>query len=99
MQPHPGHKLQLPCAHMTSFDAASVPKRLSPVWHEVAGVQDDRWQHEEEERVRVEVMSSFYVAETSEVEDDPHDDADHDQETRLGKHVRQLREHVESWNR
>ena len=64
-----------------------------PVGHEVARVQDDGRQHVEEEGGRRQRRYAHAVALEQQQADD---DADHNQQTRLGEDGRQLRRHVES---
>lgn len=73
-------------------DGADVVKE-GTVGHEVAGVQDDGGQQEEEEGVGVQDG----VGQVSGGQDGAQDDAQEDQEAGFGKHRGQLVVHVESW--
>ena len=67
-----------------------------PVGHEVAGVKDDRGEHEEEEDIRSESGGRVLRCEEEQEADD---DSDHDEEAGLGKDVVELGGHVEPWGK
>ena len=65
------------------------------VRHEVAGIQDDRRQHEEEEDVRGQCGGRVLRGEEQE---EPDDNSHNNEETGLREYVVQLGSHVETWN-
>ena len=80
--------------HGHEEDCAQVVEE-QPVGHEVARVQDDRGQHEEEEGVRGE-GGGHLVRRDDQQEPDYY--ADHDQQAGLGEDRGKLGGHVEACN-
>lgn len=65
-----------------------------PIGHEVAGVQDDRRQHVQEERVG---RQRRYVDAARLEQQQADDHANGDQQTGLWEDLVELRRHVEAW--
>lgn len=65
-----------------------------PIGHEVAGVQDDRRQHVQEERVG---RQRRYVDAARLEQQQPDDHADGDQQAGLREDLVEFRRHVETW--
>lgn len=66
-----------------------------PIGHEVASIQDDGGQHEQEEDVRSQRGGRLVFGRPEEQE--ANQNTDYNQEARFGENVVELRCHVESW--
>lgn len=78
--------------HRHQQDRANIVEE-HPVGHKVPGIEDDRRQHIEEERVRRE---RGHVQVGGVPQQHPDDDTHHNQQAGLGEHFAQLGRHVET---